>query len=139
MGPQWRFLLALCFTWGLLLPSQVQVGLSRDLNWPLELLQLPWQSCLLRGLRLQVPLLTPAVAAAHEFTASTEWKDMQAWRAQMTKDQDETKRTVGNLAEAQSKMAGDIASGRAENSTSFDALLKMMATMQSAIQGNHQR
>ena len=58
MGPQWRFLLALCFTWGLLLPSQVQVGLSQGLNWPLELLQLPWQSCLLRGLRPQVPLLT---------------------------------------------------------------------------------
>ena len=58
MGPQWRFLLALCFTWGLLLPSQVRVGFSHNLNWPLELLQLPWQSCLLRGLRPQVPLLT---------------------------------------------------------------------------------
>ena len=57
----------------------------------------------------------------------------------MTKDQDETKRTVGKLAETQSKMTGDIASGRAENATSFDALAKMMATMQSAIQGNQQR
>ena len=57
----------------------------------------------------------------------------------MTKDQDETKRTVGKLAEAQSKMAGDIASGRAENATSVDSLAKMMATMQSAIQGKQQQ
>ena len=78
-------------------------------------------------------------AAAHDFTASTEWKDMQAWRTQMTKDQEETKCTVCKLAVAQSKMAGDIASGRAENAASFDSLDKMMATMQSAIQGNQQQ
>ena len=86
--------------------------------------------------RLELPAM---VVAAHDFTARTEWKDMQTWRMQMTKDHEETKRTVGKLAEAQSKMASDIASGRAENATSFDSLAKMMATMQQAIQGNQQR
>ena len=58
MVPQWRSLLALCFTWGLLLPSQVPMGLSQGLSWPLVLLRPHWQACLLHGLHPQVPLLT---------------------------------------------------------------------------------
>ena len=73
-----------------------------------------------QGAQFKLPSM---VAAAHDFTASTEWKDMQAWRTKMTKDQEETKRTVGKLTEAQSKMADDIASGCAENAISFDSLI----------------
>ena len=79
----------------------------------------------------------PAVAAAMnatcavDFAASAEWKEMKQWRAKVDADSAETKKTMTKLAEAQSKMAGDFATGRAENQYNFDALTEYSRTCRS--------
>ena len=60
---------------------------------------------------------------------------MKQWRTKVDADNAETKKTMTKLAEAQSKMAGDFATGRAENQSNFDALTAVLTNMQKTMAG----
>ena len=75
---------------------------------------------------------------AVDFAASAEWREMKEWRTKVDADNAETKKTMTKLAEAQSKMAGDFATGRAENQSNFDALTAVLTNMQKTMAGGQQ-
>ena len=75
---------------------------------------------------------------AVDFAASAEWKEMKQWRTKVDADNAGTKKTMTKLAEAQSKMAGDFATGRAENQSNFDALTAVLTNMQKTMAGGQQ-
>ena len=76
---------------------------------------------------------------AVDFAASAEWKEMKQWRTKVEADSAEAKKTMTKLAETQSKMAGDFATGRAENQANFDALTAVLTNMQRTMVGGQQQ
>ena len=75
---------------------------------------------------------------AVDSAASAEWKEMKQWRTKVEADNAEAKKTMTKLVENQSKMAGDFATGRAENQANFDAITAVLTNMQRTMAGGQQ-
>ena len=76
---------------------------------------------------------------AVDFAASAEWKEMKKLCTKVEAANAEAKKTMTKLAENQSKMAGDFATGRAENQANFDAITAVLTNMQKTMAGGQQQ